>query len=555
MKKKLLAMLLGVTMTVSMLAGCGGAKDDSAANAPAQTEAAEQKEEAAAGEEEAPAQEAGEAANDAAAQAIADRKAEAEKTGTYQKVVFSFYTWTGRPAGTDRIQEKINEQLRETLGLEVELLVMDAASYAQNVRLMLSSGEQIDLYNSCPLGYTSVVNDGFCYDLEEDDLIQTYGPGILEALKPEYVNACRISGTLYGLPQLRDFAMGTDGYCLAESYLDGIGFDYKTLYEESESSDIIYTDYDTIEDIFARLHEEYPDKYVFGAADNLINQGTIADPVGGDWFGVLLDPANSLTVENLFTSDLFKERCQRVYEWNQKGYISKDSLTDDTALGTRIKAGTLMSMMSQTKPGYKRQSTAENGQPMTIMQTGEDIMKSASITGILWHINQNCEDPIATMQVLNAFYTDPVVSNLIMWGEEGVDYVMTDDGHITFPEGVSSENSEWNHTMNWLLPNQFIAHIWEGDSLDLWERTEKFNEEAIKSKALGFSWDNSDYASEYTALKNVYDEYAKQLMLGFLDPEVGIPEMEAKLEAAGLNEYIAAKQAALDEWAAANGVK
>ena len=44
-------------------------------------------------------------------------------------------------------------------------------------------------------------------------------------------------------------------------------------------------------------------------------------------------------------------------------------------------------------------------------------------------------------------------------------------------------------------------------------------------------------------------------MLGFLDPEVGIPEMEAKLEAAGLNEYIAAKQAALDEWAAANGVK
>ena len=77
---------------------------------------------------------------DAAAQAIADRKEEAEESGEYEKVVFAFYNWTGRPAGTDRIQEKINERIRDTLGLEVELLVMDSAAYTQNARLMLSSG-------------------------------------------------------------------------------------------------------------------------------------------------------------------------------------------------------------------------------------------------------------------------------------------------------------------------------------------------------------------------------------------------------------------------------
>lgn len=36
---------------------------------------------------------------DAAAQAIADRKEEAEESGEYEKVVFAFYNWTGRPAG------------------------------------------------------------------------------------------------------------------------------------------------------------------------------------------------------------------------------------------------------------------------------------------------------------------------------------------------------------------------------------------------------------------------------------------------------------------------
>ena len=106
-----------------------------------------------------------------------------------------------------------------------------------------------------------------------------------------------------------------------------------------------------------------------------------------------------------------------------------------------------------------------------------------------------------------------------------------------------------------LLPNQYIAHIWEGDPLDLWEKMEDFNNNAVKSKALGFTFDNSDYAAEYTALKNVYDEYIKQIMFGFVEPESGIAEMEEKLESAGLNEYIEAKQAAIDEWAKENNVE
>ena len=123
------------------------------------------------------------------------------------------------------------------------------------------------------------------------------------------------------------------------------------------------------------------------------------------------------------------------------------------------------------------------------------------------------------------------------------------------PKGVNADNAEWYHTMNWMLPNQYIAHIWESDPLDLWVRMEAFNDNAMKSKALGFTFDNSEYSSEFSALTNVYDEYSKQLMYGFIDPETGIAEMEAKLEAAGLETYIAAKQEALDAWAKANGVE
>lgn len=543
-------------MTVSMLAGCGSPGNETAdtpaetaAESEAEAEDAAETEDAASGSAETEVTQS----SDAAAEVIAARKAEAEKTGEYQKVVFAFYTWTGEPAGAKRVEEKICEYTRETLGLDVELIIQDSASYAQNVRLMLSSGEQIDIFNSCPLGFTTTVNDGYCYDLEQDGLIQTYGAGILDTIKDSYIDGCRVSGTLYGLPDMRDMAIAPATFLIAQEYLDGIGYDYESKYADEEQ--IIFCDFDEITNIFGQLHEKYPDKDVFAPTDGLINQGSKVDLLGRDMFGVLLDPANSLKVENLFTSDVFLDRCRMAYEWNQKGYISHNSLTDDTAISTRIKAGTCMALMAAGKPGYKTQADGENGRSMILFQCEDNIMKSDCITNICWHINQGTEDPIATMQVLNAMYTDPVLSNLIIWGEEGADYVTTDDGHIKFPEGVDANNAEYYHTMNWLMPNQFIAHIWEGDPLDLWEKMEEFNNSAPTSKALGFAFDNSEYATEFTALTNIYDEYKKQLMFGFLEPEAGIKEMVSRMEEAGLNEYIAAKQAALDAWAAENGVK
>ena len=159
------------------------------------------------------------------------------------------------------------------------------------------------------------------------------------------------------------------------------------------------------------------------------------------------------------------------------------------------------------------------------------------------------------MQFLNACYTDPVISNLLCWGEEGKEYKSTSDGHITFCDGVNAQNSEYYNNVNWQLPNQFIAKIWEGDDLDIWERMKEFNNNAEVSKAMGFAFDNTNVANEYTALTNVYKEYAFQLMYGFTNPDTGIPVMVGKMKAAGLDKYIDAKREALDTWKQANNIK
>ena len=528
MLKKLCATLLSAAMILAIAGGCNNSTTPSSANPVSVADG-----------------------EDPVKAVIAQRK----ESGQYPKIVMSAYNWTGIPAGIDRINKLMSDYTKEKLGIEYELLWLDAASYQQSIRMMLTSGEKLDLYQVSPLGYSTAVSDGFCYDLETDDLIQTYGKGVLEGFDEHEFDAIRIGGKLYGLPNKRDLAIYPACIMIGEEYLDGIGFDYESLYED-EYKEMIFTDLDTINEIFAQLHKKYPDKYVFSTAPNLISQGSTVDLIGGDNFGVLLDPANSLKVENLFESEIFYERCNMVYEWNKLGYISQDAISDDTAVSARVKSGAYMSMLSQGKPGYKTQISGECGRPMVVFCIEEEAFRpSNTTTSLLWCINQNAEDPVAAMQIYNAIFTDPYLSNLICWGEEGKDYVKTEDGHITFPEGVDSQNSEYYNIVNWELPNQFIAHVWEGDTLDIWDRTEEFNKTAVQSKAIGFTFDKSAYSAQFTALSNVYDEYEKQLQYGFADPATTIPEMMERLNAAGLQEYMQAKQEALDKWAKEAGVE
>lgn len=547
MKKKIASLLLSATTAAMVLSGCGSAATETGEQAQSQekTESADETETTSEG---------GDAVeSDKAAQAIADRKAEAEKSGTYQKVVISFFDWTGRPAGLDRVNEALCAYTEETLGLDVELQIIDSAAYGDDMKLMLSSGEQVDIFSTCILGYSSSINNGYTLDLEENGMFDDYCGGIKEKVRQDYLDACRVGGVLYGAPPIKDYAIETCAVCVGQEYLDGIGYDVSKL----PLSDLGYpkATWDDINEIYSQLHAKYPDKYVMAIQDNELTQGSSVDNIGGDYFGTLLDPQNSLKIEDVYASDIFKEWVQRAYDWNQAGYLSQDALTDTTGASAKVKSGSYMAMMACCKPGYKTQISGECGRDMVVFDVGESFMSSSSISSFPWCVNQNTEDPVATLQVLNALYTDSTIETLMCWGQEGKDFQVNSDGTITYADGVDANNSEYYPNVLWLMPNPYVTYVWQGDPLDLGQQISDFNDNcACKSKALGFTWDNSDYASEYTALKNAYDEFGPSVVYGFVEPEKGIADLENALKAAGLDEYMAAKQEALDAWAKENGI-
>lgn len=516
MKRRIVAFLLSMTMVVGLAACDGGGEGKTEGNNNALVS------EGTAGDE-----------NSAAEEEPVD-------------LTIYFQTHIGAQDAQDDVAAKMSEITRKKLNINVNLELIDSAAFKQSLTLAFSSGEQVDLFNSCGLdSYAAVVNNGYALNLDEDNLLQTYGAGILNTVDEVYLDACRVDGSVYGLPTMRDMAIGMFGLAVGAQYLDGIGYKYT-------DDDIIYVGEEDIFEILAKLHETYPDKTV--TKYGLLSQNIIYDALGGDNFGVLLDPMNSLQVEDFFSSKLYYDYCKMFYDWNQAGYISQDAMASDAHVTTEVRAGTLMSYLCGTKPGIRQQESKLCAQEMVLLQAGDDYLSSSAISGISWCVGFTTVDKVASMKLLNELYTNEDLSRLICWGREGDEWVETEDGHLAYPEGVTADTSAYAHSVNWEMPNQFIAGVWEGDDLDVWERTEAFNSNAMISKALGFTFDNSMLMSEYTAMVNIYNEYADQLEMGFLNPDEGIPEMVERLKASGLEKYIAEKQAQLDAWAEANGI-
>lgn len=460
-----------------------------------------------------------------------------------QHLVVAFPTWTGSPVDTEMVTEKVNEILTEKYNIEVEFQISDSGSYKQNMTLALSGGEQIDVMSTLFAGYSTMVNQGYLLDLEEDNIFQDYGQGITEVIGKEYIDACRVDGVLYGVTNTRDYAVGRGCMAIGTEYLEGIGYEIPEGAEE-----IIPITAEELEDIFARLHEKYPNLEVYRPAAVDLVQQTLIDQIGGDNFGVILGDSEELKIVNLFESEEYKNFCKRVYNWNQLGYISKDASTDTTSVVTLIKEGVLMAYGTGGKPGSRAQESVGCGRDMTVFQTREDYVSSSSVASYPWTIPITAADPKASMILMNELYTNAELADLIIYGIEGRHYEITEDGFLDAGAGTNPDDYG---TLGWLYPNQFASTVPVGNSADLWEQTEKFNNEARKSPAAGFAFDSTAIATELTAVSNVYSEYQRSLEFGFVDPETVIPEMLEKLNAAGLQKIIAEKQAQLDAWAAA----
>ena len=313
---------------------------------------------------------------------------------------------------------------------------------------------------------------------------------------------------------------GREWFCqssviMRKDILDECGIDVSSI-----------TDYKDLTDVYATVKEKYPDM-VMMASNNSATPDTkyeMNDTLT-DGFGVLMDHGQDTTVVDYYETDEYKEFVETMYDWQQKGYLSKDAATTTESAENQVKAGAAFSYLAPNKPGYDTRAALLCGTEMEIAPISEPWAGTAQISYLTYGISSSSADKDKTMQCLDYLYGNADILNLLNWGEEGVDYEVVDaeNNIINYPDGKDDSNT-YHLAEGWQLFDQFKMHIWEGDSPDIWDETKALNESAIKSKAFGFTYDSTSVANELAALSNVKAKYAAALGSGTVDPEETLPK-------------------------------
>lgn len=549
MKKKLITMVLALTMGAGMLAGCGSSSDSGSASSSAAADASGSSATA-----------AGADTSDASVTktSVGEYTEENPYQLTFAYIEFYKQDETERAA----VQQAMNDYLIPNYHIQVTLLPLEYAQYQQTIQLMISGGDKLDVmpiyytYASSWIGMNGVVDMTPYMDTED-------GKKIIDALGEENAWVGRMGDTLFGFPANKE-SVELGGLCMRADICDELGLTEKYgLTKDGDTYTGKVYSWDVATEIFKAVKEAHPDMiplYLQGTATNTMRRLAFFDELA-DQFGVLDWEADhdSTTVVNEFETDSYRNAVQRLKDWYDAGYIYKDSATDTQGSATMMKAGNTFSYLSAIKPGFLAEADAANGTDCYAMYFGNEVEGGISTTNVSFFdtgIASNSDDPEMAFKFISIMYSDPTWYNLWQYGIEGTDYVVQDDGTAYYPEGVDDTNYKYHQNSGWCLGNQFQSYVWNNGTktADYWDKLQHHNDWAYYSPAFGFMWDATDYQTQLTALNNALSTYRPALETGSAgDVDAALKQLNDALYAAGLQDVMDAKQAQLDAWLEKNG--
>ncbi|MFD0620540.1 ABC transporter substrate-binding protein [Paenibacillus sp. GCM10027629] len=461
-----------------------------------------------------------------------------EKSEPYE-LSMAFITF-GNLTDLALVQDEINKITKEKINATVKLTAVNISAWNQQINLLLAGSEKLDLIVSSSLfNYNTQVAKGQLLPL--DELIDKYGEGIKKAVAQEYLDGTKISGKIYGVPSMRDLA-GDYGFIMRKDLVDKYHIDVNQIKTFNDLEPVLKTIKEN-EPGIAPLVQQTQGQSV---ADVML--GASFDSLG-DGFGVLPGLDNNLKVENYFETKEYVDTLALIRKWYQSGYILKDIATSQETGQNLVKSDKAFGYVANMKPGYEVQESRAVGKEMVAVRLTKPTTSTGGITAFMMSISKNSGNPDKAMQFLNLMYSDPAIVNLLDNGIEGKHYVKKSESMIAMPDGATQTGYMFNQ---WEIGNNYLSYVWEGEDPQIWEKMQAFNKSAVRSKAMGFTFDANPVKTEIAAVTNVMNQFRVGLETGTLDPAANLPEFNNKMKAAGLDKIIAEKQKQLDAWAQAS---
>ncbi len=519
--RKLWALLLAVSLVMTMMLGCGKEEvvsEDPTTGSP---------------DKATPTADAGEP--------------EEEEMAEIEVVILSLGP---SPQGAPEVEAAINEITEAEINTHVTLNYIDVGSYAQQTSLMISGNEKMDLMLTSPIqaaSFSSMTAQNQLLPL--DDLLKEYAPELLSTVG-EYIEGTRYNGKIHGVPTFR--ALNSNAYLVMRAdILNELGLMEKaknlsswTEYEEILSQVVEKTD-------LTGISQNDGDGTVITLQNAWLDQDKFADNTGydnlGDNYKLIAVDENTDKVFSYFGSDKYKATLERVRSWYEKGYVYKDAATSEEMGDNLIKNNVTFSICVNSEIGVEASRKGSTGYEVVAPVLLNEPISTGSCTKFTWAVPVTATEKEAAVKFMNLMYTRAEIANLLTWGIEGRDYVVV-DGQAQYPDGVDASTVPY-HTPDFLYGNQFLVYPWQGQGADFRTVAKADMDAAGASKYLGFTCDATGVSNELTALMNVIAEYKPALESGSVDLSV-YEEFKNKMQAAGIEKVVNEYQTQLDAWLA-----
>lgn len=531
--KNLMAMAAATTLVLTAFSGCGSSTEDiSAANGNISASSGSTAENA----------DTSGAAEASAADANGDEDLEDIAT-----INIMFWTMNTVPNDVQMVEDAINEITREKINAEIDLTIVDMGNYAQQINLIVTSNEKLDLMITLP-GESAHFNAMTSQNqlMPITDLLQEYAPDLLATVPESWMKGTEVNGEIYAVTSYADKATP---FCFAcrTDILEQTGIDPSTLKTADDFTEL-FAKVKEVDSQINPLWGAITTPYMIDPEGNFVAYDGLGE--SGTTGIISIFPGNGSTITDLYETDIYESTVQQMNEWYEAGYVDKDAATKDPTQESDVKAGTTFGYFKLVSGGSASASMVEQstGRDMTVIELADAIINTGSIRKFTWAVPQSATEPEAAVKFLNLLYTDADIVNLLTWGIEGVHYQTLDDGTIDFMPGEDATSCGYYiGDFSSIIGNGFLAKVRAGQPADYREQTLKLNQNAILSDYLGFGIDTSAATNTLTALTNVVSEFNPSLLAGVSGPDQ-IPAFIEKLKAADVDNYVATMQQQLDAW-------
>ncbi len=437
------------------------------------------------------------------------------------------------------VEEAINKITVPKINATVKLHPYGIPDYFQQVTLTVQSGEGLDVYSSLGDLPQRVSNNEF---VEITSMIDKDAPEAKAVVGDAFLKTTTLNGKMYGIPAYKGVALAPNLVYRADIMKD-IGVDPASIKSVND-----------LGDVFAKVKAKYPDMIpLVPVQTGTIGLVTTLDDV--DYLGdsyltpVAVLVGDSTKVVNFYETQNFVDLVNLARDWFNKGYVLKDAATTTTNVMEFLSGGKGFAYIAAYGGNAAwTQISAQSGKDIKMVRLGKPYLSTSSVNALTWGVSTISKHPDTALKFINLLFTDKDVINLVIYGIEGVDYVKTDADHVKYPDGKDASTVPYTAQLSCgVVGNQFIQYQMEGtDMADLQLMLDE-NKNSAMSPAMGFTFDNSSVSNEYSAVINVINEYVPGLITGSMDP-AEIPNLLAKLKAAGMDKIIEAKQQQLDKW-------